>query len=84
MQYSIPVVSTFEGAIPDLVEDGVNGFLVPQKDSLALANKLETLIKDLNLRNKMGLAGRAKYEADFTLGKFEKNLTAILGEVIGI
>ena len=44
MQHSLPVVSTFEGAIPDVVEDGVSGFLVQQKDAIALAEKLELLI----------------------------------------
>lgn len=81
MQYSIPVVSTFEGAIPDLVEDGVTGFLVPQKDALALADKLEVLIKDPDLRKRMGSAGRARYEAQFTLDRFERRMVEILTQV---
>jgi glycosyltransferase involved in cell wall biosynthesis len=81
MQYSLPIVSTFEGVIPDVVEDGVTGFLVPQRDAAALADKLEVLIKDPDLRVKMGAAGRAKYEKEFTLERFEKRMVEILKEV---
>lgn len=81
MQHSLPIVSTPEGAIPDVVEDGVNGFLVPQKNATAFADKLEVLIKDPNLRQKMGSAGRAKYEAQFTLERFERRMVDILNQV---
>lgn len=81
MQYSIPVVSTFEGGIPDVIDDGITGFLVPQKDVRALADKLELLINDADLRNKMGKAGRIKYENEFTLERFENRMVTILKEV---
>ena len=81
MQNSIPVVSTFEGAIPEVVEDGITGFLVPQKDSKALAKKLELLIKDPELRQKMGRSGREKYEKEFTLAVFEKRMKEILEKI---
>jgi glycosyltransferase involved in cell wall biosynthesis len=83
MQHSLPVVSTFEGAIPDVVEDGITGFLVPQKNVNALADRLEILIKDADLRKKMGSAGRDKYEREFTLKKFENRMVEILQEVCG-
>lgn len=82
MQYNLPIVSTFEGGIPDVVEDGVTGFLVPQQDASALANKLEILINDSELRKQMGFAGRAKYEKEFTLQIFEKKLQTILKQII--
>jgi len=81
MQYSLPIVSTFEGAIPDVVEDGVTGFLVPQRDATILADRLEMLINDASLREKMGAAGRAKYERQFTLERFENRIKEILQEV---
>ncbi len=82
MSFSIPIVSTFEGGIPDVVSDGETGFLVPQKDVLALADKLELLIQNPDLRVKMGCAGRKKYEQEFTLTKFENNLATILEKII--
>ena len=78
MQHSLPIVSTFEGAIPEIVEDSINGFLVPQKDAKSLAEKLEILISNPELRQQMGKAGRRKYENEFTLEKFENRLKDIL------
>jgi len=82
MQYSLPVVSTFEGGISDIVEDGITGYLVPQKNVEALAEKLESLIKDPELRHQMGKAGRQKYESEFTLNAFETRLKNILQQVL--
>lgn len=82
MCFSLPIVSTFEGGIPDVVLDGETGFLVPQKNVLALAEKLELLIQNSELRIKMGCAGRKKYEQEFTLTKFENNLATILEKII--
>ena len=78
MQYGIPVVSTNEGGIPDIVENGINGFLVEQNNPIALADKLEVLMKNETLRMQMGKAGRAKYEKEFTLHTFESKLQGIL------
>lgn len=82
MSYSLPVVTTFVGGIPDIVEENVTGFLIPQKDSIALADKLELLIKNPELRNRLGNAGRKKFEREFTVKKFEQRLENILQEVI--
>ena len=84
MQYSLPVVSTYEGGIPDVVEDGITGYLVPQRNAHALADKLALLINDRNLRQQMGVAGRKRYEEEFTLAKFEKKLVEIIEEVIRV
>lgn len=81
MQFSLPVISTFEGAIPDMVDDGVTGYLVPQHDAAALAGKLEELIRNPGMRQQLGRNGRVKYEREFTLEKFEGRLTEILAEV---
>lgn len=81
MQFSIPVISTFEGAIPDIVDDGITGFLVPQRDAKALADKLELLIKDPALRQQMSVAGREKFDREFTLDRFERRLAEILDTI---
>ena len=77
-QFGLPMVSTYEGAIPEIIEDGVNGFLVTQKDVVALANKLEVLIKDEDLRLKMGAAAYLKFSNNYTLEKFENNMIELL------
>jgi colanic acid/amylovoran biosynthesis glycosyltransferase len=55
--YSIPVVSSYHAGIPEIVIDGKTAFLCPERDVDCLANKLETLLKNAQLRLKMGLAG---------------------------
>jgi glycosyltransferase involved in cell wall biosynthesis len=82
MQYSLPVISTREGGIPDIVVDGVNGFLIPVQNALALAEKLEILIENLALRNTMGLAGRRMYVKKFTLKIFENRMVEILQDCL--
>ena len=62
-----PIVTTNSIGCKDVVDDGVSGFLVPVKDSEALARKLRLLIDDKELRLRMGLAARKKAEREFSL-----------------
>jgi glycosyltransferase involved in cell wall biosynthesis len=80
MQHALPVISTPEGAIPDMVNDGITGFLVPRKDVTLLAEKIKLLITDPDLRIKMGEAGYRKYQEEFTLKSFEKKFLNIITE----
>ncbi|MEZ7505857.1 glycosyltransferase family 4 protein [Flavobacterium sp. Arc2] len=82
MQFSLPIISTYEGGIPDVVVEGVTGFLVPQQNVEALAAKMELLLNSSELRQKMGVAGRVKYEKEFTLTAFENKMTHILTAVL--
>ena len=77
MSHALPVVSTHEGAIPDMVLEGETGFLVPTRDVAALADRLELLLTDAELRAKMGRAGRERYQDCFTEERFTGNLEAI-------
>ncbi|NDP20095.1 MAG: glycosyltransferase family 4 protein [Paludibacter sp.] len=81
MSYSLPVVSTYEGGIPDIIDDGITGFLILKNNSQLLAEKLETLISDKKLRSNLGRAGRLKYEKELTLSRFEHNLDLILHDI---
>jgi len=81
MSHGLPVVATCEGAIPDMVRDGDNGFLVPTRKPAPLAECLVRLINDPALRNRMGQAGKRRYDAEFTLGVFERSLLEILKKV---
>lgn len=62
-----PIVTTNSIGCRDVVDDGVNGFLIPVRDSEALAQKLRILIEDKELRVKMGKASREKAEREFSL-----------------
>jgi len=81
MQHSLPVISTFEGGIPDIVTEGITGYLVPPKDIEMLANKLELLINHPQLRKEMGNAGQKKYEEEFSLNMFEYRLKTIVQNI---
>ena len=82
MQYSLPLISTFEGGISDIVENGKTGFLVNQQDAESLALKLEVLILDSELRLKMGEAGRKRFEEKFTIEVFEQSFTNIISLLV--
>ena len=62
-----PIITTKSIGCKDTVEDGVNGYLIPIKDSRALAEKLKVLIEDPVLRQKMGRESRRIAERDFSL-----------------
>lgn len=78
MQYSLPIISTCVGGIPDVVIDGQTGFLIPEMDFSVLADKLELLINNPAMRIKMGIAGKERFHKYFTLNAFENNLVNIL------
>ncbi len=62
-----PIVTTDSIGCRDTVDDGQNGFLVPIKDSVTLAEKLRILIDDAQLREEMGKASRQKAEREFSV-----------------
>lgn len=82
MSYALPVVSTFEGGVPDIVDDGTTGFIVPQQDVIQLADRLGQLAANELLRKSMGQAARSKYERLYTLPVFESTLVSILDKVM--
>lgn len=82
MQHSLPVIATREGAIPEIVADGETGFLVPPREPALLADRVERLLADPELRRNMGERGRARYEARFTLAHFERSLTDTLAQIV--
>ena len=67
----------------DTVDDGVNGFLVPVRDSKALAEKLRILITDKTLRERMGKAGREKAKREFSIANVVKKHMEIYRRLTG-
>ncbi len=78
MAMGIPVLSTAISGIPELVEHGVNGWLVPEKDPEALAAGLKTLLRQPELAQRLGAAGRAKVERDFDAKRNVERISALL------
>ena len=82
MRYGLPVVTTDEGAIPDMVVDGENGFVCPRREVQALASTIERLLNDKELRKQMGRNGCSMYKEKYTQEAFEKTFRDILSDIL--
>ena len=65
MSCGLPVVATAVGGVPDAVEDGVTGRLVPHGDEEALASAIGELLGDAERQRELGAAGRQEFERRF-------------------
>jgi colanic acid/amylovoran biosynthesis glycosyltransferase len=79
----LPVVSTLVGGIPEGMIEGETGYLVPEKDPGALAERIGALLSDTALREKMGKAGRAFVSGTYDIPILTSRLIAIYDEVLG-
>jgi len=76
MQYGLPVVATKEGAIPEIITDGVTGFLTDARDTESLEQKIGILAESPELRERMGREARKVFEERYTTEHFEKRIRA--------
>ncbi len=79
MATGTPVIGSRVGGIPDLVTDGVTGFLVPPGDETALAGRLRHLLADADLARAMGERARAFVEPRFSTRTFVEGYANVLG-----
>ena len=70
----LPIISTYHSGIPELVQDGISGFLVPERDVDGLCEKLISLISKPGLRVQMGMAGRKCVEEEYGIVKLNESL----------
>ncbi|MFR3276815.1 glycosyltransferase family 4 protein [Phocaeicola plebeius] len=78
MEQGLPCVSSAIGGTPEIVDEGKTGFLVPCRKVQPLAERIRLLLKDETLRKQLGKAGRAKFEREYTLPRFEENIKRCL------
>jgi glycosyltransferase involved in cell wall biosynthesis len=78
MFFGKPVIAAKHGGAPEIVQEGLTGFLVDPDDLKGLTARLIQLLQDEALRAKMGGAGRQRVEENFTFARFEQALTGIL------
>ena len=74
MSLGLPVISTTLSGVPELVEDGVSGILVPEKDPEALADAIEWIATHRVEARKIGMAGRKRVQENFSLRKIVDEL----------
>jgi colanic acid/amylovoran biosynthesis glycosyltransferase len=79
----LPVVGTRHSGIPEAIEDRLSGFLVPENDAGALAERLGDVLGSESLRSEMGIAARRLAERKFNRQLLTDRLEAIYGEVAG-
>lgn len=77
----LPIVTTDTPGCREIVRDGDNGFLVPIRDSVALAAALKKLIEDEALRNRMGERSRERAVAEFSEGRVIRETLTIYQEL---
>jgi glycosyltransferase involved in cell wall biosynthesis len=65
MSQGVPAIVTRVGGMPELVEDGISGYVVPPKDSAALREAIRVLARDSGLRARFGAAAKARIEGPF-------------------
>jgi glycosyltransferase involved in cell wall biosynthesis len=82
MAFRRPIVATAAGGISEVVDDAVNGRLVPPRDPQALAHALTELLSSSELRESMGCAGRRRFEERFTAERMVGATIRVYEEVL--
>ncbi len=75
-----PVIGGLHGGAPEVIQDGVTGYLVPHGDPIQLATSLETLLADPVHAKEMGARAKQRAEHEFRFNVFAKSLKKILRE----
>jgi glycosyltransferase involved in cell wall biosynthesis len=82
MATRLPVLSTRVSAIPEVVEEGVTGLLVPPSNSESLAAGFLKLARDPGLCAQLGAAGASRVEGIFGLDRMVEETLAVYAEVV--
>jgi glycosyltransferase involved in cell wall biosynthesis len=80
--HGIPSVVALKDKVEDIVEDGVNGLIVPEQDAKAMAEAVRRLADDPALRRRMGEAAKAKYRVQFDPNRCAGRMLEIYREVL--
>jgi len=82
MGAGLPVITTRRAAIPEVVEEGVNGLFVAEQDARDLAEKIATLANDPALRARMSEANKQKYSNYYTIEHYGQRMAAVFDELV--
>jgi colanic acid/amylovoran biosynthesis glycosyltransferase len=84
MAMELPCIATWVMGIPELIDHGVDGLLVPPADPIALADAVERLMKDPELTRRIGAAGRIKIRSNYDLERNTESLIATFREYLSV
>ena len=82
MAMGVPVIATHIGGSTDQVAEGVTGFLVPPSDSSALADRIERVMRDPDLRFRLGQAGPRRIAEQFSLEQMVGQIVELYDRVL--
>ncbi len=82
MMRGTAVIASAVGAQPEIIDEGITGFLVPPKDASALAKALLLLLGNKALAEQIGLAARQKALTDFSEDKYTTNFIKIYEDIL--
>ena len=77
-----PIVATTAGGMPEVVQDGKTGILVPPRNDQAMADAIVKLLKDPGLRERMGAAGLARANAEFSAERMVADTLKVYEDVV--
>jgi glycosyltransferase involved in cell wall biosynthesis len=82
MACGVPVVATRVGGIPEIVDDGKNGILIPPRSPAALADALQSLMRDKTGRDAMGRRARETVQRGFSHERLSRDLKKFYRSVL--
>ncbi len=82
MAFGKPVIGVSTGGVLDLIQDGVNGMLLPPHDLSKLVDAIEMLLRDDSLRGRMGHAGAELVRGKYSFETFKHHIEQIIDELI--
>ena len=82
MQHALPCISTKEGAIQNIIDDGETGYVVNAQNPGHLAARILELANDKQKRLDMGVNGYRKFQDQFTLKVFENRMCEVLEQLM--
>lgn len=83
LRFGVPAVATAVGGLPEIVDDGSTGLLVPVHDVDAAATAVSRLLSDTSLRESMVKASRERYSEHFGPEKWYESMTALHDDIFG-
>lgn len=84
MMHGLACISTNEGGISGIIEDGKTGIIVNKNNPQELASVLEVMLSDMERCRAMGIEGRKRFDREFTLKRFEERFCNCLKGLINI
>jgi len=79
-----PIIVTNMGGMPEVIQDSINGFIVPVRDFELIATKIMTLLGDDKLKNRLGYTGRQMVDSQYTKERVTKDTLSVYSKVLNL